>query len=315
VDYHLYFHSDFDGVASGAVMLNFLKGRGDNIVSFTPVDYSPELKKKWANFRFKRPFIIVDFLYHPKASWWFDHHRTSFINKKWRLAFKNDKNHAFGPTEKSACNLMARRLKNEFGFRPPKLIAELIRWATLIDGALYKSAEEALEGKQPALKLARTMDPNFVGKALARYFEAIIKSLATKPIAKAILIPAVKKEIQRLEKNNAKVKKALDKISTVAAKVVFLDGTKAGVELSNYSGYYFYPKIDYTLTLEFYGNYYHLTVGKNPWKKIPARVHIGKMLNKYGGGGHETVGGAERKTKREILKIAEEIIEYLNRHG
>jgi nanoRNase/pAp phosphatase (c-di-AMP/oligoRNAs hydrolase) len=44
-------------------------------------------------------------------------------------------------------------------------------------------------------------------------------------------------------------------------------------------------------------------------------VNIGKLMSKYGGGGHRTVGGIEKKTKPEILKVAEEIIEYLNRHG
>ena len=143
----------------------------------------------------------------------------------------------------------------------------------------------------------------------------MIKSLASESVAKTTLIPAVKKEIQRIRKNDRKVERALDKISTLTGKTVFIDGAKTAVELSNYSGYYFYPKIDYAITLEFYGSYYHLTVGKNPWRKTPAKVHIGKLLNKYGGGGHKTVGGMERKTKPEILKIAKEVIEYLNRHG
>jgi nanoRNase/pAp phosphatase (c-di-AMP/oligoRNAs hydrolase) len=38
-------------------------------------------------------------------------------------------------------------------------------------------------------------------------------------------------------------------------------------------------------------------------------------MKKYGGGGHKGVGGLERKSKKEIMKIAEEIIEYLNKHG
>ncbi len=315
MDYHLYFHNDFDGIASGAVMLDFLRSRGDNIISFTPITYSPTLKKKWAHFKFKRPFIILDFLYHPKASWWFDHHPTSFLTDEWRDGFKNDKNRAFDSAKKSACDLMSGHLKKEFNYKPPKFIADLAKWATIIDSASYKSAKEAIESKQPAIKLAKATNPDLKGKALAKYFETMMKSLASEPISKTILMPAAKREIRRIEKNDRKVERTLEKISVVAGKTVFMNGTKAGVELSNYSGYYFYPKVDYALNLEFYGSYYHLLVGKNPWKKVPARVHIGEMLKKYGGGGHKTVGGVERKTKSEILKIAGKIIEYLNKHG
>ncbi|MEK7154108.1 MAG: hypothetical protein AAB792_00935, partial [Patescibacteria group bacterium] len=276
--------------------------------------YSPTLKKNWANFKFREPFIIIDFLYHPKASWWFDHHPTSFARKVWREKFKGDKNHVFDLIKKSACDLMAGHLKKEFNYKLPKFITGLIKWATIIDSASYKSAKEAIESRQPAIKLALALDPiNFKARAMAKYFEAIIKSLACEPIAKTVQIPIVKKEIRRIEKKNKEAEQVFGKISVLTDKVVFIDGTKTGAQLSNFFGYYFYPEIDYAATLEFYGKYYHLIVGKNPWKKIPARVHIGEMLNKYGGGGHRTVGGVERKTKSEILKIAEEVIEYLNK--
>ncbi len=297
-------------------MLNFLNGRGDNIVSFTPINYSPSLKKNWANFKFKQPFIIVDFLYHPKASWWFDHHQTSFIADKWRKGFKSDQNHAFGSTKKSACDLISGHFKKEFNYKPPKFIADLVKWATIIDSASYKSAKEALESKQPAIKLAKATNPiNFENNAGAKYFETMIKSLASEPIVKTIQIPIFRKEIKRIDKMNQGIKKVFKNISTTTDKILFIDGTKTKAQLSNYRGYYFYPKINYAITLEFYGSYYHLSVGKNLWKKMPTRVHIGKMLNKYGGGGHKTVGGVDKRTKSEILKIAEKIIEYLNKHS
>jgi len=297
-------------------MLNFLNGRGDNIISFTPINYSPALKKKWVSFKFKEPFIILDFLYHPRASWWFDHHQTSFITDKWREEFKGDKNHAFDSTKRSACDLMAGHFKKEFNYKPPKFVADLIKWATIIDSASYKSAKEAIEGKQPAIKLIKAFySKNFENDAAVKYFETIIKSLAGEPIARTIQIPVVKKEIKRIEKDNKEVKKIFKKISTVTGRTVFVDSTKTKAQLSIFFGYYFFPKIDYSITLEFYGDYYHLNVGKNPWKKTPAKVHIGEILKKYGGGGHKTVGGMERKTKPEILKIAGEVIEYLNKHG
>jgi len=316
VNYHLYFHNDFDGVASGAVMLNFLNSRGDDIISFTPVDYFPLLKKSWAEFKFKEPFIIVDFLYHPKASWWFDHHRTSFINTRWYKEFKSDKSHAFGPADKSTCGLLTRHLKKWFDYSPPKFIVDLTKWADIIDSASYKSAKEAIFGRQPAIKLALALGlADYNHKASVKYFEKVIKSLASESISRTIQAPIIRKEIKKIEKNNQEVRRIFKRISFVSGKVVFIDGTRTKKQTSYYMGYYFYPEIDYSTTLETRGAYYHLNVGKNPWKEKPLMVDIGRLLSRYGGGGHKTVGGVERKLKSEILKVAGEVIEYLNKNG
>ena len=58
--YHIYFHDDLDGVASSAVMLSFLSERGDTIVSYNPLNYFPDFKRKWPVYKFKKPFILVD---------------------------------------------------------------------------------------------------------------------------------------------------------------------------------------------------------------------------------------------------------------
>jgi oligoribonuclease NrnB/cAMP/cGMP phosphodiesterase (DHH superfamily) len=316
VNYHLYFHNDFDGVASGAVMLNFLNSRGDDIVSFTPVDYSPLLKKNWARFKFKEPFIIVDFLYHPKASWWFDHHRTSFINNRWYKEFKSDKNRAFDQTAKSACSLMAEHLMKKFDYSPPKFFVDLVKWADIIDSASYKSAKEAIFGRQPAIKLVPVLELiDGKGKASAKYFEKVIKFLANEPLSRTIQTPIIRREIKKVEKSNREIKRIFKNISFVSGKVVFIDGTRTKNQFSRYIGYYFYPEINYSITLEFRRYCYHLSVGKNPWKREPAGINIGELLSKYGGGGHKTVGGVERKSKPEILRIAGEVIEYLNNNG
>lgn len=313
MDYHIYFHDDFDGMASAAVMVNFLESRGDSVISFNGINYDPNLKPKWASFDFERPFILLDFLYHPDASWWFDHHPTSFIDPKWQAEFKNDLNHVFDPTIKSACELVLEHLKNNHSYKPPAFIEDLTIWATKIDSADYQSAEEALFGKEPAIKLARATNPiNFENGNSDKYFEMIIRGLAGGPVSEVIEIPAVSEEIERVEKENSEVGKIFKDISVVTGKVVFVDGSKTKIQLSGYFSYYFYPEIEFAVTLEFYSGYYHLNVGKNLWKKTGSKIHIGELLKKYGGGGHKTVGGVEKETKPEILKIVEEVIQYLN---
>jgi len=152
VKYHLYFHNDFDGMASGAVMLNFLRSRGDDIVSYNPIDYFPDVNRKWPEYKFKKPFILVDFRYHPAADWWFDHHLTSFFKKKWQNSFKVDRTHVFNPKIKSVCELVVRHLSKIFKYSPPRYIEYLVKWTSIIDSASYKSPKELVDIKRELYK-------------------------------------------------------------------------------------------------------------------------------------------------------------------
>src|SRR3990167_62168 len=84
--FHLFFHQDFDGITSAAVFLSYAK-RLDLLshsrVELVPVDY--ELKKEWPDRTLPKPGAIVDFLYHPDADWWFDHHPTTFARTDWEI--------------------------------------------------------------------------------------------------------------------------------------------------------------------------------------------------------------------------------------
>ncbi len=311
MDYHLYFHNDFDGIASGAVMLDFLKGRGDKIISFNPINYFAELQKKWPKFKFKKPFILVDFRYHPKADFWFDHHLSTFISEKWKSDFATDKAHYFGPKFKSCCGLIIFHLGKQFGYRPPHCIKELVGWADMVDSASYKSAKQAVELKEPGLRLALFLADD----SYPLHQEEIIKRLISESISKIVKLPFIAKELKKLDYETKRAKKIFKDISALKDKIVFVDTTKTKTFISRYMGYFLYPKIKYFVIVMRSDGGYHISAGKNPWKKMPNKIAIGEMLGKYGGGGHKGVGGVERRTKPEILKVAEEIIEYLNKHG
>lgn len=48
MNYHLYFHDDFDGMSSSAILLDFFRTRGDDIASFNPINFDSlsEIKDK-----------------------------------------------------------------------------------------------------------------------------------------------------------------------------------------------------------------------------------------------------------------------------
>lgn len=292
-------------------MLDFLKGRGDKIISFNPINYFAEFQKKWPKFKFKKPFILLDFRYHPGADFWFDHHLGTFVSKKWQDDFANDATHYFGPKFKSCCGLIISHLGKQFGYQLSSRIKELGKWADIVDSASYKSAKQAIELKESGLRLALFLDDD----SHPLHQSEIIRRLVSEPISKIVKLPFIIKELKKLDQEAEKARKIFKNISTLKGKAMLVDTTKTKFFVPRYLDYFLHPQIRYSVRVERVDNGLHISVGENPWKKMPRKISIGEMLGKYGGGGHKGVGGVTRKTKPEILKIAEEVIEYLNKHG
>src|SRR3989344_2805305 len=141
--YDIYFHGGcFDGAASAAMLLWFLRQRGDSYGKFIPLTH-PIDKKWWRKFSSKKPFAVVDITYHPKAAIWFDHHPTTFIDKKWEKNFKPDLWHQLDTKSPSCTSLIYRHLIKNFKIRQPQYITELARWLDITDAAGFKNVKKA----------------------------------------------------------------------------------------------------------------------------------------------------------------------------
>lgn len=313
--YHLYYHDDFDGISSGAVMLNFLCSRGDKIVSYNPIDYTPKINENWVKYKFKKPFILVDFRYHPAADWWFDHHRTSFAwpaLKNWGKKYKNDSRHFQDPRFKSCASLVLARLITGYKYKAPKHIKDLTRWADIVDGMGFKSANEAINYSKPGLKMLAYLDSENNQKNR----KGLIKLLAEESIAAVVRNPKISQKSRQYTAKVLRTTKQLRAASLVVGSVVFVDaGKEKDVRIHHYMIYYLFPQKKYSVLLKRKGSCFRLGVGANPWSKSGKFADIGRLMSKYGGGGHKTVGATQRKSKSELLKIAKEIIKYLNQHG
>ena len=47
--------------------------------------------------------------------------------------------------------------------------------------------------------------------------------------------------------------------------------------------------------------------------RLRGGVHIGKLLKRYGGGGHKDAGGVEFETREAAMRAVEEIVTVLNK--
>jgi hypothetical protein len=320
--YDLYFHDDFDGRAAGAVMLSFLRSRGDDIEHYVPVNY--DILPQWSGegffkknrlFRGKHnPAIVVDFLYHPKAAWWFDHHPTAFRNEAWRKRFKPSKFHHFGPEYKSACHLVEAALKADFGWKPPKHFKGLVAWLDIYDGANYRSPGQTFDLRQPGLAIAAFIDDK--GRKEKYMTDAwLVGQIVRKPLSVIAKDRKVKSILKAIEKKTEAGLLFYRKNLKVSGDVAFINLGSQNIGQLRFVPFYFHPKLKYAVKLTRESDsHYHLVAGVSPWQRGESKIHIGEMLKKHfkGAGGHKTVGGAEFKTRKEALAAAEKVVAILS---
>src|SRR5258708_7656865 len=151
----LYFHSPcFDGVISCVIASDYLEtNSGWEFEQFCPVDYSA--RSGWLASPLHSPCAVVDFLYHPQAAFWADHHPTTFVSDDARNDFDKRKNREpllFNDQFGSCAKLLWERLAESFGFRNPRY-EEMVQWAEKIDSARYDSVNEAILGDSAALQI------------------------------------------------------------------------------------------------------------------------------------------------------------------
>ena len=315
--YDIYFHNDFDGRASAAIVLRFLRDRGDDIEHFTPVDFDiqdqwleDDFFKKHRLFRGRHnPAIVVDFLYHPGAAMWFDHHPTSIKRDDWRKAFKRSKTFNWDSSYPSCCHWVYVALKRNYGWKPPVYFRELATWLDVIDGARYRSAKQAIEMKEPALQLKGFIEKAYADKRLSIF---TIKQLAEHPLEDLAANPRIKKIVKAYRQDIATSLAFYRKNLKIYGRVGLIDLTRTKTKRLLYAPYYLHPDLQYAIRFTKKGRtWFHPSVGENPWRP-KRKVHIGKLVQRYGGGGHETVGGIEFENRAAAEKAIAEIITILN---
>src|SRR5690242_19303696 len=140
----LYFHHPcFDGLVSAVVASDFLERcQGWTITGFIPVGY--ESRAAWLSQTLNVQSAVVDFIYHPQAAFWADHHSTTFLTPSARRDFEQRSTNPYFFYEEhytSCAKLLCEKLELSFGYRNPRF-GDLMKWADKIDSARYSSVEE-----------------------------------------------------------------------------------------------------------------------------------------------------------------------------
>ncbi len=320
--YDIYFHNDFDGRASAAVMLAFLRSRGDDIAHYIPVKF--DIFPAWLDDRFfdkhplskgkRNPAIVVDFPYHPQVAFWFDHHLEPFRRKEWERLFKSDRCHQYDDSYRSACHLVYDSLRKGFGWKPPAYLKELVHWLDIIDGANYRSAKQTIEMKEPAIQLNNVIEEGSDNRALTL---KTVHALSRRSLSDFARSRQFKKIIAKLRRQMADALAFYKQRIRFIGRVMVADLTGFPYhELAHYAPYYLYPNNVYAVRYYPYPgrpSLFHVNVAANPWRRRENQKHIGKILKKYGGGGHKDVGGFEEVGRARALNAVVRIAKLLNR--
>ncbi len=330
--YDIFFHNDFDGRASAAVMLAFLQSRGDDIANYVPIKY--DIIPEWVDERYfeKRmvprrsaavrgrssaaphPAIIVDFPYHPASAFWFDHHLKPFRRDGWEARFKPDREHRYDDTYRSACHLVYDSLRQGFGWKPPVHMRELVRWLDVVDGADYRSARQTIELKEPALLANAAIEFELNNHAAAEW---TVRYLADHSLEQYVSSSRIRPVLARVRRAIASGVAFYRGHIVIDGRVMIADlSPDPAADIAHFAPYYIHPDMLYVVRYHpFYGkpNLFHINVGCNPWRRSENKKHIGELMKRFGGGGHRTVGGAEIEGRTNTLRAVADMVDYLNR--
>jgi hypothetical protein len=295
----LYFHYPcFDGLISAALASEFLETQeGWRITQFRPVDYT--LRDTWLSTDLNKPAAIVDFLYHPQAEFWADHHRTSFLSPEAKEDFERRKQEfrvLFDARASSCASLLFRNLRRFLSHKPH--LKEMVAWAEKIDAAKYSSVKEAILGDAPALRIARTLsgeDEN--GTEYARFLLAQLREHDLSHVANLKEVTSREDRVRRgilsgLE--SVKTKLRLKK----GGVAVFDARPKHNQVISRYAPYYFKPQARYSIAIVRSEGGIRITAMRNPWRNFRS-IPLGKAFLKFGGGGHQRVGAVQLTADRQ----------------
>ena len=283
----LYFHAPcFDGIVSAVLVLDYLKERQDwREFDLRAVNY--HLKSTWLSTALEQPAAVVDFLYHPSATFWADHHSTSFLTSEARAHFEARRGPMLVYDERadSCAGLIQRHLQDDLGYTNARL-GELVAWADKTDAARYDSVEEAVFGDAPALRISVSLSVGDDDGYLARLVRALHQDTLESVARSNEVTHRYALVRSRLEAGIERLKKGA-RLEQDGMAVFDVDASD--VNVSRYAPYLLFPHARYSAGIVRTRDGAKITVMRNPWVAFES-VPLGPICAQLGGGGHHRVG-------------------------
>lgn len=299
----------FDGLASAVVFTRLLsslepgatfvyRGCGYGKNQLVPSD---EILTGDAN-------AVLDYRFVPseRLTWYFDHHGTAFASPDDRATFdaRVPGGRYFYDAACSSCTVLIERVCRErFGVNTADL-AELVRWADIIDSAGFDSAQQALDRTNPVLRLAAVVERYGDDRLLSR----LVPLLLDRPLLEIAASAEISRKYESLAAPHERFVARVRARAKRQGRVVFVDLTDEPLEtIGKFVTYALHPDAVYSVLIGVVrDSAVKISVGYNPWSGSPRDADLGAICARYGGGGHPYVGALQldRKDLGRALEIA-----------
>jgi hypothetical protein len=294
----------FDGLASAVVFTRLLKARMDGPARFTYRTCGYGEGHSGATEDVLRGDVnaILDYRFtaSERVTWYFDHHRTAFASPEDRAFFDSrvENGRFFYDDRCTSCTkLVAEVAERRFGVDMTPL-AELVRWADVIDSAGFASAEEALDRTNPVMRLAAVIERHGDDALVAK----LAGELEKRSVHEVADSSEVSRRYRKIAEQHERFVKRVRERAVLRGRVVSVDLTDEPLEsIGKFVTYALYPTAVYSVITGLLSNGVKISVGYNPWSGKPCDADISAICARYGGGGHPFVG-AVQFTKAEVEK-------------
>ncbi len=310
----LYHDHCFDGAASAAFVTRFLESKFYPGANFHYTGLAHRADQLFEDSLFDGDAnAIVDFKYAttPNLTWWFDHHQSAFLSLDDAEHFRRDTSgkKLFDPSYRSCTKFISTVAREKFDFHAPDL-DELVSWADIVDGALYESAQSAVEMNAAAMKLTLVIESS-KGSHLV---QKIIRLMQTMRLDDIIAEPEIQATFQKLYEKHLHTIDVIREAGSCDKGVIFFDLISHGIDGYNkFIPYYLFPDSAYTVSVSNSTFRTKVSVGSNPWVRDPLKHNLATICERYGGGGHAKVGaisfptGAVEEARKAAAEIREEL--------
>ncbi|HKR97863.1 MAG TPA: hypothetical protein VJW55_20970 [Candidatus Angelobacter sp.] len=301
----------FDGIVSGALAILFLgKLRGWRFDAIHAVNY--DLQSNWLNTSLPQRSCIVDFLYHPEAEFWCDHHTTTFLSSNLRAEFaaQPDPMRIYDQESPSTARLLWNRAAETL--KQENRLEEMVNWTDKIDAANYDDVNQALFGTHPALIISRSLAVD----ADSVYCGFLVRSLCDLPLRDLAAHPEVKRRAARAEELNREGLSRVKEEIHLEDNIAIFDVLTEDASVNRYAAFYYHPDVQYSIGTFRGKDSTTVRVNANPWLRFLS-PNLGEMIRAAAknaglpsaGGGHARVGSLRLDNKSH--SAADKVVAYL----
>ncbi len=295
-------------MVSAAILAHILRTTHDEDPRWHSVNY--DQRTNWKDFERGRRFAVVDFHFHPRAEYWFDHHPTTFLSPELREQYEPSERWAWDENSPSCPPLILRHAREHWGYQTPERFEEMSHWSDIVDAARFKSVDEALFGDAPALRVSRAL----AAAPSPDWTDELVGAMRDKSIEEVADRDDVERCWQRAVKNRDKALRQFpETVLSTDNEVILYDASSKKIRRERFAPFFHHSKAFYSVGVIPTRSGFHVTCGQNPWNLPSEGIHIGEVMETLGGGGHRAVGGANASSLQDARDKAQKVAGILRK--